>query len=128
VQQRDLVEYEKGFKVPSKWICPPFFKLFSIAAVQDLCYSSHGSIIKGSWKREKKREGFSYYCCPPSFIFNKVTSVPSAGSGAATTIPKAKKHVVLARQQAQESNYPLWKYVTRHQGPGSKLKRGGNIL
>jgi hypothetical protein len=42
--------------------------------------------------------------------------------------PEAEKHALLARQQAQEAKYPLWKYVTRHQGPGAKLKGGGNIL
>jgi hypothetical protein len=64
---------------------------------------------------------------PPSFSIGS-TSVQSAGSVATVTILEAEKHVVFARQQAQESKYPLWKYVTRHQGPGSKLKWGGNIL
>jgi hypothetical protein len=32
-QQKTLVECEKGFQVPSKWICPPFFKIFSTAAI-----------------------------------------------------------------------------------------------
>jgi hypothetical protein len=32
-QQKALVECEKGFQVPSKWICPPFFKIFSTATI-----------------------------------------------------------------------------------------------
>jgi hypothetical protein len=40
----------------------------------------------------------------------------------------AKKRIVAAKQQAQESKYPLWKYVTRHQGLKAKLKGGGNVL
>jgi hypothetical protein len=63
---------------------------------------------------------------PPSFSTGSA-SVSSARSGATATISEAEKHAVL-RQQDQESKYPLWKYVTRHQGPKSKLKGGGNIL
>jgi hypothetical protein len=77
---------------------------------------------------KKKGRDFPTNVAPPSSFSTGSASVPSARSGAATTIPEAEKHAVLARQQAQESKYPLWKYVTRHQGPRSKLKGGGNIL
>jgi hypothetical protein len=38
------------------------------------------------------------------------------------------KKSLLERQRAQDSKYPLWKYITRHQGPGTKLNRGMNVL
>ena len=50
------------------------------------------------------------------------SSAPSAASGAHTPY-----NPVLARQQAQEKKYPLWKYVTRKDGPGAKLGGGGNV-
>jgi len=77
---------------------------------------------------QKKGRNFPTNDVPPPPFSTWSTSVPSIGSGAATTILEAEKHAVLARQQAQESKYPLWRYVTRHQGLGSKLKGGGNIL
>ena len=39
-----------------------------------------------------------------------------------------KKFSLLAWQEAQDSKYPLWKYVSRHQGTDTKLKGGGNVL
>ena len=45
-----------------------------------------------------------------------LASAPSVASGA-----QAPYNPVLARQQAQEKKYPLWKYVTRKEGPGKKL-------
>jgi hypothetical protein len=83
---------------------------------------------RAAGRGKKKGRGFPTNVVPPPSFSIGSASVPSARSGAATTIPKAEKHVVFARQQAQESKYPLWKYVTRHQGPRSKLKGGGNIL
>jgi hypothetical protein len=83
---------------------------------------------RAAGRGKKKGRDFPTNVVPPSSFSTGSASVPSAGSGAATTIPEAEKHVVLARQQAQESKYPLWKYVKRHQGPGSKLKGKGNIL
>jgi hypothetical protein len=82
---------------------------------------------RAAGRGKKKGRDFPTNVVPPSFSTGSA-SVPSARSGAAATSSEAEKHAVLARQQAQESKYPLWKYVTRHQGPGSKLKRGGNIL
>eukprot|EP00253_Pinus_taeda_P018206 PITA_18206 len=49
-------------------------------------------------------------------------SVPSLASGAATTTSNVE-----GRQQPHDNKYPLWKYVTREQGPGSKMKGGGNV-
>jgi hypothetical protein len=54
-------------------------------------------------------------CSSPS------ASVPSAASAASN----AEKNIVVARQQAQENKYPLWKYVTRHQEPRAKLMGEG---
>ena len=51
-----------------------------------------------------------------------LASAPSAASGA-----HAPLNPVLARQQAQEKKYPLWRYVTRKEGPGAKLGGGGNV-
>ena len=52
-----------------------------------------------------------------------LASAPSAASGA-----HAPLNPVLARQQAQEKKYPLWRYVTRKEGPGAKLGGGGNVF
>ena len=49
-------------------------------------------------------------------------SVPSIASGAATTTSNVE-----GSQQPQDNKYPLCKYVTREQGPGSKMKGGGNV-
>jgi hypothetical protein len=76
---------------------------------------------------KKKGRDFPTIVVPPPSFSTGSANVPFAGSGAATRSSEAEKYV-LARQQAQESKYPLWKYVTRHQGLGSKLKGGGNIL
>ena len=46
-------------------------------------------------------------------------SAPSAASGA-----HAPLNLGLARQQAQEKKYLLFKYVTRKEGPGEKLGGG----
>lgn len=60
---------------------------------------------------------------PPSLSSSNPGSAPSAASGA-----KAPYNPILARQQAQEKKYPLWKHVTRKSGPGSKLCGGGNVV
>ena len=52
------------------------------------------------------------------------SSAPLAASGAHSMAPF---NPVLATQQAQEKKYPLWKYVTRKDGPGAKLGGGGNV-
>ena len=50
------------------------------------------------------------------------TSIPSIGSGAATTTSNVE-----GRQQPQDHKYLLCKYVTREVGQGSKMKGGGNV-
>ena len=52
------------------------------------------------------------------------SSAPPAASGAYSMAPF---NPVLARQQAQEKKYPLWKYVTRKDGPEAKLGGGGKV-
>jgi hypothetical protein len=84
--------------------------------------------LRAAGRGKKKGRDFPTNVVPPPSFSTGSASVPSARSGAAATTSEAEKHAVLARQQAQESQYPLWKYVPRHQGPGSKLKGGGNIL
>ena len=59
---------------------------------------------------------------PPSLSSSNLGSAPSVVSGA-----EAPYNPILARQQAQEKKYLLWKYVTRKSGPGSKLCGGGNV-
>ena len=53
---------------------------------------------------------------PPSISSSTPASAPTTSSGA-----HAQFNHVLARQQAQESKCPLWKNVTRKEGPGAKL-------
>ena len=58
----------------------------------------------------------------PSITYSTHASAQSASNGY-----HAQFNPVLARQQAQESKYSLWKYVTRKEGPGAKLGGGGNV-
>jgi hypothetical protein len=84
---------------------------------------------QGQLEEGKRKGGIFPLMLPPSPSFSTGSaSVPFVGSGAATTISNVEKHIVLARHQAQDSKYPLWKYVTRHQGPGVQVKGGGNIF
>jgi hypothetical protein len=64
---------------------------------------------------------------PPPSSSSLSASVPSAASGASAA-SNAENNSVVARQHAQEKKYPLWKYVTRKQGPGAKFVGGGNVL
>ena len=60
---------------------------------------------------------------PPSTSSSTpLASAPSAASGVLAPLKP-----VLARQQSQEKKYPLWRYVTRKEGPGEKLGGGGNV-
>jgi hypothetical protein len=115
--------------VPSKWICPPFFKFYPTAVhflphLTEIMAQSSREVGKG----QRKRWNFPTNVVPPPSFSSGSASVPSAGSGAAETVSNAEKNSLLARQQAQDSKYPLWKYVTRHQGPRAKLNWGGNVL
>ena len=58
---------------------------------------------------------------PPIPISSGSTSIPSIGSGAAIAASNVQG------KQTQDPKYPLWKYVTREPGPGSKAKGGGNV-
>ena len=82
---------------------------------------------RAAGRGQKKGRDFPTNVVPPPFSTGSA-SVPSARSEAAAASSEAEKCDILARQQVQKSKYPLWKYVTKHQGPGSKLKGGGNIL
>ena len=55
-------------------------------------------------------------------------SAPSVSNEAIGASMRSKNLVAVAKQQAQEKKYPLWKYVTRKEGPGSKSDGGGNVL
>jgi hypothetical protein len=65
-------------------------------------------------RKQKKGRDFPTNVVPSPSFLTRSASVPSVGSGAATTISNVEKHNVLARQQSQDSKYSLWKYVTRH--------------
>ena len=58
---------------------------------------------------------------PPVPISLGSASIPSIGSGAATTTSNVQG------KQTHDPKYPLWKYVTREVGSGSKAKGGGNV-
>ena len=58
-------------------------------------------------------------------------SAPSVSSeflGAARPSEPSQNLPAIVKQQAQEKKYPLWKYVTRKHGLGSKLVGGGNVV
>ena len=64
---------------------------------------------------------------PPSFTMSARGSTPSASSEVVgASIPSYNP--VVEKQQAQEKEYPLWKYVTRNQGPQLKLVGGGTVV
>ena len=94
---------------------------FKIFVIEFMAQSS-----RAAGRGKKNGRDFPTNVFPPPSFSTRSASVPSARSEAAATSSEAKKHV-LARQQAQESKYPLWKYVTRKQVPNNKLKGGGNV-
>ena len=55
-------------------------------------------------------------------------SAPSVSSEAIGASMPSINLAAVAKQQAKEKKYPLWKYVTRKEGPGSKSDGGGNVL
>jgi hypothetical protein len=115
--------------VPRKWICPPFFKLYPTAVhflphLTEIMAQSSRAVGKG----QRKGRNFPTNVVPPPSCSSGSASVPSAGSGATASVSNAKKNSLLARQQAQYSKYPLWKYVTIHQGLEAKLNEGRNVL
>ena len=52
---------------------------------------------------------------PPVPISSGLATVPSIGSGAATTTSNVE-----GRQQPPDDKYPLWKYLTREQEPSNR--------
>ena len=60
-------------------------------------------------------------CSKINTISSGFASIPSFGSGAATTTSNAQG------KQTQDPKYPLWKYVTKEAGPGNKAKGGGML-
>ena len=58
---------------------------------------------------------------------NTSSSTPLASAPFAASGAHAPLYLVLARQQAQEKKYLLWRYVTRKEGPGARLGGGGNV-
>ena len=58
---------------------------------------------------------------------NTSSSTPPASAPSVASGGHAPLHPVLARQQAQEKKYTLWRYVTRKEGPGEKLGGEGNV-
>ena len=77
---------------------------------------------KGKRKVRNAPSIFSPPIPPNTSSSTPLSSAPSAASGA-----HAPLNLVLARQQAQEKKYPLWRYVTRKEGPRAKLGGGGNV-
>ena len=63
----------------------------------------------------------------PPIPLNTSSSTPPASAPSAASGAHAPLNLVLARQQAQEKKYPLWKYVTRKEGLGENLGGGGNV-
>ena len=51
-------------------------------------------------------------------------SAPSVSSEAIGASMPSINLAAVAKQQAKEKKYPLWKYVTRKEGPGSKSDGG----
>ena len=56
--------------------------------------------------------------CLPPIPPNTSSCIPLASAPSAASGAHAPLNPVLARQQAQEKNYPLWRYVTRKEGFG----------
>jgi hypothetical protein len=110
--------------VPSKWICPPFTVVHFLPLLTKIMAQSSRETGKG---QRKGRTSPTNVVLPPSFS-SRSSSVPFVGSVAATTASNVEKNTFLARQQVEDSKFPSWMYVSRHQGPGAKFKGGGNVL
>ena len=63
----------------------------------------------------------------PLITPNTYSSTPPASAPSIASVAHAPLNPILARQQAQEKKYPLWRYVTRKERPGAKLGGGGNV-
>ena len=65
---------------------------------------------------------------PPSAYIFSIVSVPSVASGAEVVASNATNNAGVARKQAQEMKYPLWKYIKRQEGPQARIAGGRNVL
>jgi hypothetical protein len=83
---------------------------------------------KAAGKGQRKGKNPNVGVAPPPTTSTPSFSVPSAASGAGSEASNAEKITTAAKQQGQDNKYPLWKYVTRKQGDGAKVKGGGNVL
>ena len=72
-------------------------------------------------KGQRKGKNVPIGDATPVPISSGSASIPSIGSGAATTTSNVQG------KQTQDPKYPLWKYLTRKLGPGSRAKGGGNV-
>ena len=81
---------------------------------------------RGGAKGQRKGRNALSNVSPP-IPLNTISSTPLASAPSAASGAHAPLNPVLARQQAQEKKYPLWRYVTRKEGPGEKLGGGGNV-
>ena len=77
-------------------------------------------------KGKKKGKNAPSIVSPP-IPPNTSSSTPPVGAPSAACGAHAPLNPVLARQQAQEKKYPLWRYVTMKEGLGEKLGGGGNV-
>ena len=121
-----------GKEATSKWILSLFFcifitTIFMIILFTNLCiflyfFTEFMAQSRAIGKGKRKGKNAPIGDAPPVPISLGSASVPSIGSGAATTTSNVE-----GRQQPQDNKYPLWKYVTREAGPGSKMKGGGNF-
>ena len=65
---------------------------------------------------------------PPSLSSLSVGSAPTVSSDAAI-VSRAEFDPAVARQEANDKKFPLWKYVTKKPGqPPPKASRGGNVI
>ena len=83
---------------------------------------SAGGGAKGQRKGRNAPSIVSPPIPPNTSSYTPLASAPSAATGAHAPLNPA-----LARQQAQEKKYPLWRYVTRKERLGEKLGGGGNV-
>ncbi|KAH9288837.1 hypothetical protein KI387_032954, partial [Taxus chinensis] len=65
----------------------------------------------------KERKEYQSWLCPPPLSLSISVSSPSAASAANSVA----NYPAVARERAQDKEYPLWKYVTKNKGPGQWL-------
>ena len=90
-------------------------------ARRTMSHSARGG-AKGQRKGRNAQSNVAPPIPPNTSSSTSPASAPFVASGAHVPL-----NPVLARQQAHEKKYPLWKYVTRKEGPRAKLGGGGNV-